>query len=154
MNICILRRWNNSCVLLENKGKLTTKAFMLIGSPWVVIQVQANNSPSTPSPSQMNSLRHNLSIRVQIDIDQPFGNGRGWIYRLGKWVRISPKIGVGPYLKEVAHRDKTKRPNWENSTSSMPNNLQLVALEASRLRSFSSSLVKFPFWDHRGYTSE
>jgi len=72
-----------------------------------------------------------IGIRVQIDIYQPFGNGRGWIYRLGKGVRIYPKIVLGPHLKEVAHRDKTKMPSWENLTSSTPNNLQLIALEAS-----------------------
>ena len=46
---------------------------------------------------------------MKIDIDQPFGNGRGLIYRQGEGVMTSPKIGLGPYLKEVAHRDKTKR---------------------------------------------
>jgi len=50
--------------------------------------------------------------------------------------------------------DKTKRPSWENSTSSMPNNLQLATLEASRIRIFSSYLVKFPFWDHHGYMNK
>jgi len=46
---------------------------------------------------------------VQTDIDQPFGNGRRGIYRLGEGVRTSPKIGLGPHIKEVTHRDKTKR---------------------------------------------
>ena len=46
-----------------------------------------------------------------MDIDQPFGNGRGGIYRLGEGVRPPPKIGLGPHLKEVAHRDETKRSN-------------------------------------------
>jgi len=46
-----------------------------------------------------------------MDIDQPFGNGRGGIYRLGEGVRLPPKIGLGPYLKEVTHRDEIKRSN-------------------------------------------
>jgi len=46
---------------------------------------------------------------VQIDINQPFGKGRGEIYRLGEGVGPPPKIGLGPYIKEVAHRDETKR---------------------------------------------
>ena len=46
-----------------------------------------------------------------MDIDQPFGNGRGEIYRLGEGVRPPPKIGLGPHIKEVAHRDDTKRSN-------------------------------------------
>ena len=46
-----------------------------------------------------------------MDIDQPFGNQRGGIYRLGKGVRTSPKILLGPYLEEVAYRDETKRYN-------------------------------------------
>ncbi len=54
-----------------------------------------------------------------MDIDQPFGNGRGGIHRLGEGVRTSPKIGLGPDFKEVAHRDDTKRSNSEDSTSSM-----------------------------------
>jgi len=44
-----------------------------------------------------------------MDKDQPFGNGRGGIYRLREGVSTPPKIGLGPQLKEVAHRDKTKR---------------------------------------------
>ena len=76
------------------------------------------------------------------------------MYRQGKGVRISPKIGVGHYLKEVSHRDKTKRSSWENSTSSMLNNLQLATLDASRSQSISTSLGKLPFWDHHRYTSE
>ena len=44
-----------------------------------------------------------------MDIDQPFGNGRRGIYRLGEGFRTPPKIELGPYLKEVAPRDKTKR---------------------------------------------
>ncbi len=51
---------------------------------------------------------HKLSKGVKMDIDQPFGNGRRGIYRLGEGVRTPPKIGLGPYL-EVAHRDKTNR---------------------------------------------
>jgi len=46
-----------------------------------------------------------------MDIDQPFGNGRGGIYRSGEGVTTPPKIGLGPQLKEVAHRDETKRSN-------------------------------------------
>ena len=46
-----------------------------------------------------------------MDIDQPFGNGRGEIYRLGEGVRPPPNIGLGPHLKGVAHKDKTKRSN-------------------------------------------
>jgi len=60
---------------------------------------------------------------VKIGIDQPFGNGRGCIYKLGRGVRTSPKIGLGPYLKEVAPRDRTKMSSEENLTSSMPRNL-------------------------------
>jgi len=44
-----------------------------------------------------------------MDIDQPFGNGRGGIYRLGEGAMTSPNIGLGPHLKEVAHMDETKR---------------------------------------------
>jgi len=56
--------------------------------------------------------RHKLNIGVQMDIDQPFGIGRGGIYGLGEGVRTSPKIGLRPHIKEVAdHRDKTKRSN-------------------------------------------
>ena len=46
-----------------------------------------------------------------MDIDQPFGNSRGEIYRMAKGVIPPPKIGLGPHLKEVAHRDETKRSN-------------------------------------------
>jgi len=46
-----------------------------------------------------------------MDIDQPFGNRRGGIYRLGEGVRNLPKIGLGPNLKEVSNRDDTKRSN-------------------------------------------
>ena len=91
---------------------------------------------------------------MKIGIDQPFVNGKRCIYKLGNGVRTSPKIGLDAHLKEVDHRDKTKRPNWENSTTSIPNNLQLASLEAFRSRSFSSSLGKIPFWDHHKYTSE
>ena len=44
-----------------------------------------------------------------MDIDQPFGNGRRGIYRLGEGVRNPLKIVLGPDLEQVAHRDKTKR---------------------------------------------
>jgi len=54
------------------------------------------------------------------------------IYRQGEGVRISPKIGEGPHLKEEAQRDKIKGKYWENLTTSTRNNLQLVVLEASR----------------------
>jgi len=46
-----------------------------------------------------------------MDIDQPFGNGRGGIYRTVEGLRLPPKIVLGPHLKEVAHRDETKRSN-------------------------------------------
>ena len=46
-----------------------------------------------------------------MDIVQPFGNGRGEIYRLGEDIRNPPKIGLDPHLKEVSHRDETKRSN-------------------------------------------
>jgi len=46
-----------------------------------------------------------------MEIDQPFGNGRGGIHRLGVGVRAPPKIGLDPSLKEVAHRDEIKRSN-------------------------------------------
>ena len=52
---------------------------------------------------------HKHNIGVLIDIDQPFGNGRRGIYRLGEGISTSPKIVLGPHLKEVAHRDNTKR---------------------------------------------
>ena len=42
-----------------------------------------------------------------MDIDQPFGNGRRGIYRLGEGVRTSLKIGLGLDLKDVSRRDKT-----------------------------------------------
>ena len=44
-----------------------------------------------------------------MDIDQPFGNGRGEIYRLGEGVKPPPKIGLDPHIKEVVHRVDTKR---------------------------------------------
>lgn len=44
-----------------------------------------------------------------MDIEQPFGNGRGEIYRLGEGVRPPPKIGLCPHINEVAHRDEAKR---------------------------------------------
>ena len=46
-----------------------------------------------------------------MDIDQPFGNGRGIIYRLGEGVRTPPEIGLGPHIKEITHRDETKGSN-------------------------------------------
>ena len=46
-----------------------------------------------------------------MDIDQPFGNGRGEIYRLGEGVRPPLKIGLSQHLKDVTHRDETKRSN-------------------------------------------
>ena len=46
-----------------------------------------------------------------MDIDQPFGNGRGEIYRLVKGVGPTPNIGLCPHLMKVAHRDETKRSN-------------------------------------------
>jgi len=46
-----------------------------------------------------------------MDTDRPCGNGKGGIYRLGEGVRTSPKIGLGPHIKEVPHRDETKRSN-------------------------------------------
>ena len=46
-----------------------------------------------------------------MDIDQPFWNGRGGVYRLGEGVSLPPKIGLGPHIKKVSHRDKTKRSN-------------------------------------------
>ena len=46
-----------------------------------------------------------------MDIHKPLGNGRGGIYKLGEGVMPPPNVGLGPYLKEVAHRDETKRSN-------------------------------------------
>ena len=46
-----------------------------------------------------------------MDIDKPFWNGRGGIYRLGEGVRPPKKIGLDPNIKEVAHTDETKRSN-------------------------------------------
>jgi len=42
---------------------------------------------------------------------QPFGNDGGGIYRLREGVRPPPKIGLGPHLKKVSHKDETKRSN-------------------------------------------
>ena len=46
-----------------------------------------------------------------MDIDQPFGKGRGEIYRQGEGVEPPPKIGLGPHLRKVSHKDETKRSN-------------------------------------------
>lgn len=44
-----------------------------------------------------------------MDIYQPFGNGRGEICTFGEGARPPPKIGLGPNLSEVSHRDESKR---------------------------------------------
>lgn len=68
---------------------------------------------STSKP-KWKSCKHYLSIRVKIIRDQPFGNGGGWIYRWGEGVRISPRIGEGPHLKEGDNRDMIKGEYWES----------------------------------------
>lgn len=59
-----------------------------------------------------------------------------------KEVRISPKIGEGPHLKDVDNKDKVEGKFWDNSTISKLKNHQLIVIEACKSQRFLSSLWK------------
>lgn len=66
---------------------------------------------------------HNLSIVMQAINDQPFGDGREFIYRKGEGVRDPQKKEEGPHLKGKTHNDKIKSSKWESSTISTTTNI-------------------------------
>jgi len=130
----------------KQKRNHTTQALMLVALLERMSKSKLKFSKHSFSKPKWIACRHYLSIKVQIIGDQPFGNGGEWIYRYGNGVKISPKIGECPHLKEEAHRDNIKGYYWENSTTSTMSIIQLFIMEASRSQSFSSSFGKLAFY--------